>query len=59
MPRPAPRAAHAGGFLIAAGVVIGAVAGSALHEPTIGVLLGFAISAGLALALWLRERGRT
>ncbi len=49
---------RAGGFLIAAGILIGAVGGGLLGQPSIGLLAGAAVGTAVALALWLRDRRR-
>ena len=55
LPPPSP---NAGGFLIAAAVVIGAIAGLLLGQPTIGILAGTALGVAGALIVWLRDRAR-
>ncbi|MDB5719308.1 MAG: hypothetical protein JWM38_2735 [Sphingomonas bacterium] len=52
---PAPRAA---GFFIAAAVMVGAVIGVIVGEPSIGVLAGVASGIAIAVLLWLRDRRR-
>ena len=54
-PTPSPKS---GGFLIAGAVVIGAIAGGAFGQPTIGVLVGTALGVAGALIVWLRDRAR-
>lgn len=54
--RPA-KTANAGGFLLAAAVLVGTVIGVVLGEPSIGFLVGLAIGVVSALLLWWRERG--
>jgi hypothetical protein len=49
---------NAGGFLIAGAVVVGAIAGVVLGQPTIGVLVGTALGIAGALIVWLRDRTR-
>jgi len=48
----------AGGFLIAVGVMAGALLGFAAGEPTRGLLIGLAAGVALALAIWWRGRDR-
>jgi len=48
----------AGGFLVAVGILGGAILGFAAGEPTQGLLLGLAIGIALALAIWWRTRER-
>lgn len=55
---PRSRSTAAGGFPIAAGALIGAVAGYVQREPVAGLLLGVAAGAALALAIWWRDRRR-
>jgi hypothetical protein len=54
-PPPSPTA---GGFLIAGAIMIGAIAGVVLGEPTIGILVGTALGIAGALIVWLRDRAR-
>ncbi len=54
-PTPSPKS---GGVLIAGAVVIGAIAGVLLGQPTIGVLVGTALGVAGALIVWLRDRAR-
>lgn len=48
----------AGGFLIAAGVLIGAFWGGTNGQPTIGFLVGGAIGVVLAVAIVLLDKRR-
>jgi len=57
MPDQPPKASAAGGFLIAAGVLGGAILGFALGQPTIGVLIGLTVTVAISVAMWWRERG--
>lgn len=52
---PAPRAA---GAFIALGLLAGSLMGVVLHQPTIGLLAGFALGSALAIGLWLIDRRR-
>jgi hypothetical protein len=52
---PSPRA---GGFLLAASILVGTAIGIALRQPTLGVLGGTALGLILALLLWLLDRRR-
>ncbi len=56
MPRSRPSAA--GGVLIAIGAIAGAVIGVARQQPTLGLIIGIAIGAALAVLIWLRDRAR-
>jgi hypothetical protein len=53
-PKTKPR--QAGGFLITVGLIVGAVTGVALGEPSAGLLIGGGIGAAIALLLWWRDR---
>ncbi|HEX8400678.1 MAG TPA: hypothetical protein VF628_03150 [Allosphingosinicella sp.] len=54
MNEPRPKSRQAGGVLIALGLMVGAVAGVMLGEPSAGLLLGGAIGGSVALLLWWR-----
>lgn len=54
-----PPSHRAGGFLIAASVLVGTGLGVALGQPTMGILAGTAFGVGLALLLWLLDRSRS
>ena len=58
MTQSSPPPARAGGFLIAAGFLIGALAGIVLGQPSIGFLAGGAAGILGALALWIADRKR-
>ena len=58
MAQPPIRNPSAGGFLIAAGVIGGAVIGFLFGQATIGLLIGAVASIGVSLAIWARERER-
>jgi hypothetical protein len=47
----------AGGPLAIA-IILGALIGSIMHQPTIGVLAGIAVGTVVAVAIWLRDRKR-
>ncbi|MGS1016847.1 hypothetical protein [Allosphingosinicella humi] len=49
---------QAGGFIIAAAIMVGVVAGAIAGQPSIGVLAGTAIGIALAIWIWLRDRAR-
>jgi hypothetical protein len=53
-PSSPPRAA--GGVLIALFVMVGAIGGVALGQPTIGFLVGLAVGIALAVGVWLIDR---
>jgi hypothetical protein len=52
------RAARAGGFLLAASILVGAIAGSILHQPSIGFLVGTGVGLFLLALVWLIDRRR-
>ena len=47
---------RAGGVLLAVSILIGAVAGVYLRQPSIGFLAGLAAGLVLVLAVWLIDR---
>jgi len=51
-----PPASRAAGFFIAAALIVGAIIGVALGQPSMGVVAGAAIGIAIALALWLLDR---
>ena len=56
MQRNASNALYAGGFLIFIGFIVGSAVGIAKDEPSLGVIIGVAVAAVIALLLWLRAR---
>lgn len=52
------RTTQAGGFILAASILIGAVWGAMRHQSSIGLLAGFGVGVVLALAIWLIDRRR-
>lgn len=56
MASPSPSRARGGGFAIALATLAGLGLGGRMGQPSAGVLAGFAIGAGVALALWLLDR---
>ena len=52
------RTPAAGGFLIAAGAMVGPVVGLFLGQPTIGFLAGVGLGTAAALLIWWRDRSR-
>ena len=52
------KATQAGGFIIAASIIAGTVAGVIAGQPSIGFLAGTAAGVLLALIFWLYERKR-
>lgn len=51
MPDQPSKPSAAGGFLIAAGVLGGAILGFVAGQPTIGVLIGLTLTVGISLAI--------
>jgi hypothetical protein len=49
----------AGGFLIALGMLLGAVIGTVYRQPSIGFLAGLGIGILLSLLIWWLDRRRT
>lgn len=56
MTNPDKNSANGGGFLIAAGLLIGSLVGFIFGQPSIGFLTGLGIGSALAVAVWLRTR---
>ncbi len=56
MTTPSKRPANAGGFVIAAAVIVGTGIGVAKSQPSLGFLLGLAVGVAIAVALWLMDR---
>jgi hypothetical protein len=53
---PNPQASRAGGFIIAVSIIAGAIIGIRHGQPSIGLLTGAAIGAGISAALYLWDR---
>lgn len=49
----------AGGIFIALGLLLGAIAGVALDQPSAGMIAGMGIGAAIAVAVWLFDRKRS
>ena len=39
-------------------IIAGSLIGAMLHQPTIGFLVGTAVGAALAVAIWLKDRNK-
>ena len=52
-PKSFPRA---GGVLLAASILVGAIAGVLLRQPSIGVVAGVGVGLLLVGLVWLRDR---
>ena len=56
MTGPRKKASQAGGFLVAAGMLVGTVGGVAVGQPSAGFLIGLGAGLALALFIWWRDR---
>lgn len=56
MNRPTRKTPQAGGFILAASILIGALIGTNQGQPSAGIVIGAAIGLAIALFIWLRER---
>jgi hypothetical protein len=52
------RYSQAGGFVLAASIIAGTVAGVIVNQSSIGFLVGAAAGVLLALLIWLMDRRR-
>jgi hypothetical protein len=52
------RYTQAGGFILAASIIAGTVAGVMVHQSSIGFLVGAGAGVVLALLVWLVDRRR-
>lgn len=48
----------AGGIFVALGLLVGAIAGIALDQPSAGMVIGFGVGAVIAALVWLFDRKR-
>lgn len=48
----------AGGIFIAIGLLVGAVAGVVMDQPSAGMIIGMAAGAAIAVLIWLFDRKR-
>lgn len=51
-----PPASRAAGAIIALTTIAGAVIGNAEGQPSLGMVIGFAIGAAVAVGLWVYDR---
>jgi hypothetical protein len=51
-----PPASRASGFFIALSVLVGAIAGVAYGQPSLGTVIGAGVGIAVSLLLWLRDR---
>jgi uncharacterized protein YqgC (DUF456 family) len=47
----------AGGVFVALGAIVGAVIGLIYDQPSLGLVIGLAVGAAMALMIWWRSRG--
>lgn len=52
------RSPQAAGSLLALSIIVGAVAGTILGQPSVGVVAGTAIGILISVVVWLRDRSR-
>lgn len=48
----------AGGIFIALGLLVGAIGGVVVNEPSLGMVTGLGVGAAIALAVWIIDRRR-
>ena len=48
----------AGGIFLFIRLLVGAIAGTALGQPSLGTIAGFIVGSALALTVWLVDRNR-
>jgi uncharacterized membrane protein len=48
----------AGGIFVALGLLVGAVVGIAINQPSAGMIAGFGVGAVIALVIWLIDSKR-
>lgn len=48
----------AGGIFIALGLLVGAIAGVVMDQPSAGMIIGMASGAAIAVLVWLLDRKR-
>jgi hypothetical protein len=48
----------AGGIFIAFGLLVGAIAGVVMDQPSAGMIIGMASGAAIAVLVWLFDRKR-
>ncbi len=52
------RPTMAGGIFLFISLLVGAIAGTALGQPSLGTIAGFIVGSALALTVWLVDRNR-
>ena len=58
MAAPSNRPVRAGGILLAFSIVVGAIVGALLGQPSIGMVAGLGVGIVLSGTLWLMDRRR-
>lgn len=58
MSQSSPSPPRAGGFVIAAGILLGAIAGIAVGQPSLGLVIGAVFGLLAAVLMWLADRRR-
>lgn len=53
-----PRFRRAGGAMLAFSILIGVIAGTFLHQPSIGFLAGLGVGLLIVVTIWLVDRPR-
>lgn len=53
---PSTNPSQAGGSILALSILVGAVGGIILGQPSIGFLTGLAVGTAIALILWRKDR---
>ena len=53
-----PRFRRAGGAMLALSILIGVIAGTLLHQPSIGFLGGLGVGLLIVVTIWLVDRPR-
>lgn len=48
----------AGGIFIALGLLIGAIGGIAMNQPSAGMVIGLGVGSAIAIVIWLQDRKR-
>lgn len=48
----------AGGIFVALGLLLGAIGGIALNQPSLGMVTGFGVGSAIALLIWFIDRKR-
>jgi hypothetical protein len=48
----------AGGIFVALGLLVGAIVGIALNQPSLGMVTGFGVGVVIALAIWFIDSKR-